>query len=142
MLNHVHLARFWTHAPSLAGRIDTGSLRALQRMTAHAQGRPADEVEHSLCLLLDHARFHPAVDVFVFFTPHAPAKTIAACGSSIEARAAAIHHLRRARPERPADMLARQLQLRFELVPEPVFAAWLLEMPPGADEEPASALRR
>ena len=59
MLDHVHLARFWAHAPSLAGRIDAASQRALQRMAAQTQGRPAPIAEHALCLLLDRARFHP-----------------------------------------------------------------------------------
>ncbi len=140
MLDHVHLDRFWTYAPSLAGRIDVASLRALQRATPHARGRPAADVERDLCLLLDRVRFHPAIDVFVFLTPHAPAQTIVACASSAEAREAAIRHVRRVLPDRPAKDLARQMRLRFELVPEPVFAAWLPEMPTIRDEEPVSAL--
>ena len=138
MLDHVHLARFWAHAPSLAGRIDAASLRALQRMTAQASS-PAGEAERTLCLLLDRARFHPGVDLFLFQTPHAPAKVIATCGSSAEAREAAVRHLRRVLPDPGAKHLTRRMQLRFELTPEPAFATWLPEMPSAGDEEPAGA---
>ena len=142
MLNHVHLARFWAHAPSLAGRIDAASLRVLQRMAAHAQGRPAEEVEANLCLLLDRARFLPSVELFVSLTPHAPAKPIAACASSAEARAVAVHHFLPAWFDRPAEALGEQVQLRFELTPEPAFAAWLPELPLVNDKEPVRVFRR
>ena len=107
-------------------------------MAAQARS-PAGEAERALCLLLDCARFHPGVDLFLFLTPLAPATIVATCGSSAGAREAAVRHLRRVVPDPGAKHLARHMQLRFELVPEPAFAAWLPEMPFAGDEEPAGA---